>query len=198
MRIPFIAKVSSQGELGVEDARLRFIADTRGGSAFLLAGAVFWLTGALLALVFPAVQVPWVLYGGLSVPVLGVLIAKLQGAHLWGHPGYASLVMFATITELTALPTMFYLRGEHPEVLPGILMIADGAHLLILMWLHLDFTYFVAGYSKALFGALFLFGAFWQGSYPAQLALSGVISLVTALLVWRDSARTLQLYLRGV
>lgn len=68
--------------------------------------------------------------------------------------------MFAPITELTALPMMFYLRIEHPEVLPGTLMIAGGAYLLILMWLHLDFAYFVAGYATALFGALFLFGVF--------------------------------------
>ncbi len=157
---------------------------------------MFWFTGALLAQVAPSVRVQWLLYGGLAVPVLGVVLAKLQGARLWGHPGYASLVMFATLTELAALPTMFYLREEHPEVLPGILMIADGAHLLILMWLHLDFSYFVAGYAKALLGALFLFGVLWEGSYPMQMAASGAISLVTALLVWRDSKNTLQLYLR--
>ncbi len=196
MRIPFMSKVSSQEELAVEDARLRFIADTRGGSGFLLAGATFWLLGALVAQVAPLVRVEWVLYGGLAVPVLGFVIAALQGANLWTHPGYASLVMFATITELAALPTMFYLRVEHPEALPGILMIADGAHLLILMWLHLDYTYFLAGYAKALLGVLFLFGVLWEDSYPLQMAASGVISLITAALVWRDSQRTLQLYLR--
>lgn len=195
MRIPFIAKVSSQEELGVESARFRFIADTRGGSAFLIAGAAFWLIGALLAHVAPAVRVEWVLYGGLGVPVLGFVIAKLQGARLWSHPGYASLVMFATLTELAALPTMFYLRAEHPEVLPGILMIADGAHLLILMWLYLDYTYFLAGFAKALFGVWFLFGVLWEGSYPLQMATSGVISLAAAVLVWRDCHNTLQLHL---
>lgn len=195
MRIPFIAKVSSQEELGVEDARLRFIADTRGGSAFLIAGATFWLLGAVFAQVVPNARVEWVLYAGLAVPVLGFAIAKLQGARLWAHPGYASLVMFATLTELAALPTMFYLRVEHPEVLPAVLMIADGAHLLILMWLHLDYTYFLAGYVKALLGVLFLFGVLWEGSYPLQMTASGVISMAAAVLVWRDSHRTLQLYL---
>lgn len=197
MRIPFVSKVSTQDELGVEDARLQFIADTRGGSAFLFAGAVFWLGGSLVAQVAPDVRVAWVLYGGLLVPVLGLLIARLQGARLGGHPGYAVLVMAATLTELAALPTMFYLRAEHPEALPAILMIADGAHLLILMWLHMDYTYFLAGYAKALLGALFLFGVFWEGSYPLQMLAAGVISLLSAPLVWRDSGRTLQLYLRG-
>lgn len=194
MRIPFISKVSDAAELGVEDARLRFIADTRGGSAFLLAGTIFWLLGALVAELKPDVRVDWVLYAGLSVPVVGVVIARLQGARLLGHPGYAALAAFATFTELAALPTMFFLRSEHPEALPGILMIADGAHLLILMWLHLDYTYFLAAYAKATLGTLFLFGVLWSGSYPQQLAASGVISLIAAVLVWRDSRRTLRLY----
>lgn len=195
MRIPFIAKASSRQELGIEKARLQFIADTRGGSAFLIAGSAFWLVGALVAQVEPDIRVGWVLYGGLAVPVLGVVIARMQGARLLVHPGYASLVMVATLTELAALPTMFYLRGEHPEALPGILMIADGAHLLILMWLHLDYAYFLAGYAKALLGILFLFGVLWDGSYQLQMLSSGLISLATAILVWRDSGRTLQLYL---
>lgn len=70
----------SQEQLAVEDARLSFIADTRGGRAFLIAGAAFWLIGALLAQIAPNVRVNWVLYGGLAVPVLGFVIAKLQGA----------------------------------------------------------------------------------------------------------------------
>lgn len=90
---------------------------------------------------------------------------------------------------------MFYLRVEHPEALPGILLIADGAHLLILMWLHLDDTYFLVGYVKALLGILFLFGVLWEGSYTLQMLASGVVSLAAAMLVWRDSRRTLRLYL---
>lgn len=196
MRIPFIPKVMSKEELGVEDARLQFTSDSKGGSAFLFAGAVFWLVGALVSQIFPEMRVPWILYAGFAVPVLGGSFAKLQGARLWNHPGYASLVGFATITELAALPTMFYLRTDHPEVLPGVLLIADGAHLFILMWLHMDYTYFLAGFFKAFLGGLFLFGVMWEGSYPLQMVAGGVISLAAAFFVWRDSDRTLQLYLR--
>lgn len=183
-------------ELGVEDARLQFTSDSKGGSAFLFAGAAFWLIGALVSQIVPGVRVEWVLYAGFAVPVLGGMFAKLQGARLWNHPGYASLVMFATIAELAALPTMFYLRTDHPETLPGVLLIADGAHLLILMWLHMDYTYFLAGFGKAVFGGLFLFGVLWEGSYPVQMLAGGLISLAAAFFVWRDSDRTLQLYLR--
>ena len=34
-------------------------------------------------------------------------------------------------------------------------MAADGAHLLIPMWLHMDYTYFLAGCAKAALGTLF-------------------------------------------
>lgn len=196
MRIPFLPKVNNIDELGVEDARFRFTSDTRGGSGFLLAGSVFWLTGALVAALAPDLRVTAIIYGGLLVPFLGFGIARLQRARLFSHPGYAALVTFATMTELAALPVMILLRNDHPEALPGILMIADGAHLLILMWLHMDFTYFLAGYAKAFLGTLFLFGVIVPGSYPWQMAASGAISLAAALFVWRDSSRTPSLYLK--
>jgi len=80
VRIPFVAEVAKVGELGVEQPRFRFITDTRGGSAFLLAGASFWLVGAVVTLVWPGVGVQWVLYAGLSVPILGVAIGRDQRA----------------------------------------------------------------------------------------------------------------------
>lgn len=196
VRIPFIAKVSSRDELGVEEGRFRFIADTRGGSAFLLAGAVFWLLGALVSLVWPGAQVHWVIYAGLGVPVVALLVGRLQGARFGSNPVYASLAGAATLTELAAIPTMIFLQSSHPEALPGILLIADGAHLLILMWLHLDYTYFIAANLKIVLGAMFLFGVLWNDSYPAQLAAGGFVSLVAGVLVWHDSRRTLLLYLR--
>lgn len=76
-----------------------------------------------------------------------------------------------------------------------MLMIAHGAHLLILMWLHLDYTYVLAGSAKAILGTLFLFSTVWAGSYPSHMAVCGTISVVCALLVWRDSTRTHDLYL---
>jgi hypothetical protein len=39
-------------------------------------------------------------------------------------------------------------------------------------------------------------GALWHDSYPAQLTAAGVVSLVAAGFVWRDSKQTVQLYLR--
>ena len=196
MRIPFIPKVAEVGELGVEPARFRFITDTRGGSAFLLAGAAFWLVGAVVTFGWPWMGIPWVLYGGLSIPVLGFVIGRAQRVALTSHPDYATLAGLATVTELAALPTMFFLRESSPEALPGVLLIADGEHLLILMWLHLDYTYFLAGMAKIVLGVLFVFGLLWPGSYPLQLGAAGLVSLIAVPFVWHDSGRTVKLYLR--
>lgn len=195
MRIPFLRRVNDASELGVQSAQLRYIADSRGGSAFLLAGAVFWLVGSVFCLLVPSLRVEWVLYAGLSIPFVAILLARLQGARLLDNPRYAALAGIATITELAALPTMFFLRESHPEVLPAILMISDGAHLLVLMWLHLDYTYFLAGNLKVVLGLSFLFSDVWSNSYPSQLSLSGLVSLAAALWVWRDSDRTESLYM---
>lgn len=196
MRIPFIPKVSERSDLGVEPAQFRFIADSRGGSAFLLAGACFWWAGALFSLLVPDRRVDWLLYAGFAVPFLGVLFARLQGARLFGDLRFATLAGIATLTELAALPTMFLLRNTQPEALPAILSIADGAHLVILMWLHLDYSYFLAGNAKIVLGLTFLFTELWADSYPPQLAVGGAVSLLAGILVWRDSTRTASLYIR--
>jgi len=83
--------------------------------------------------------------------------SRLQRARLGANARYAALARIATVTELTALPTMFLLRESHPDALPAILLIADGAHLLILTRLHLDFIYFLAGNLKVVLGLVFLF-----------------------------------------
>ena len=45
-------------------------------------------------------------YGGLTVPVLGGIVAKAQGATPEGRSVYAALAAFAAITVLAALPSM--------------------------------------------------------------------------------------------
>lgn len=196
MRIPFIPKVERASDLQLEAGLLRYIRDSRGGSAFLLAGAFFWFVVGLGSVLAPPLRVELVLYGGLTVPIIGMVVARVQGARLFGDSRYSSLAALAVVTELAALPVMFFLRDSHPAILPAILMITDGAHLVIYMWLHLDYTYFIAANLKVVLGVLFLFGMIIPGSYAAQGVLSGAISLTAGLLVYRDSSRTLDLYLR--
>lgn len=196
MRIPFIERVDDIEELGVEPGLWDYISDSRGGSAFLFAGAVFWFLVAGVAAIGDDHWVAFVLYGGLLVPVLATLIARMQRARLLSNVRYASLAGFAAMTELAALPVMFFLRDSHPGALIAILMIADGAHLLIYMWLHFDYWYFLAANAKVVLGALFLFDFVDVGAPQIQAGASGAVSLAVAPLIWRDSQRTADLYRR--
>ncbi|MEP1123946.1 MAG: hypothetical protein ABJH68_08675 [Ilumatobacter sp.] len=196
MRIPFIPKVDDLAESGVDRGLWTYIEDSRGGSAFLFAGAIFWFAVSATALLGDDEWVNVLLYGGVFVPVVGWAIARSQGARLFSDVRYASLAALAVATELAALPVMFLLRDTRPGVLVAILMIADGAHLLIFMWLHLDYWYFLAANTKIVLGVTFLFGALVEDSPAAQATSSGVVSLVVAPLIWRDSRRTSTLYHR--
>ena len=193
MRIPFIRRVEVPRRL-ISEEREEFIRSTYGGSAFLLAGGTFWLSGALLSSLDPALKIPFVIWGGLMVPVLGFAYGRLQGARFLSQSQYTSLAVIAPALEIAAIPIMIYLQDIRPDALPAILMIAAGAHLLIYMWLHMDYAYYIAANVQVLLGLLFLFGVLFVGSYPLQMLSAGLASILPALVVWRDSSRTLELY----
>ena len=193
MRIPFIRRVEDPAKLIPKD-REDFIRSTKGGSAFLLAGGTFWLIGALISSVAPDIKIPFIIWGGLSVPVLGFVYGTLQGARFFTRSQYTSLAAIAPVLEVAAIPIMLFLKDVRPDALPGVLMILAGAHLLVYMWLHMDYAYYIAANVLVLAGMLFLFGVVFAGSYPIQMLIAGVVSIVPAFLVWRDSSRTLELY----
>ena len=193
MRIPFIKRVEDPAKLIPKD-REDFIRSTKGGSAFLLAGGTFWLIGALISSVAPDIKIPFIIWGGLSVPVLGFVYGTLQGARFLTRSQYTALAAIAPVLEVAAVPIMLFLKDLRPDALPGVLMIPAGAHLLVYMWLHMDYAYYIAANVLVLAGMLFLFGVVFAGSYPIQMLVAGVASIVPAFIVWRDSSRTLELY----
>ena len=68
---------------------------------------------------------------------------------------------------------MLFFGTVIPRALPGILLIADAAHLLILMWLHLDYSYFLAANIKVVMGVLFVHGVLWSGPTRPNTRLPG-------------------------
>lgn len=193
MRIPFIPKVTDPHTL-IRPELEKFIKETRGGSAFLLSGALFWLVGAAVSYWWPEIKVPYIIYGGIFVPVAAIIIGKLIHAAWLIKSPYAVLAAIAPFIELAAIPIMIFLRPSFPDALPGVLMICEGVHYLIYMWLHLDYYFFILAYVKVFLGIMFMFGIWFPGNYTMQLLISGVISAVAALLVGRDSQRVMQLY----
>ena len=193
MRIPFIPKVADPTTL-IQPEHEKFIRETKSGSSFLIAGAIFWLVGALISYAMPRATIVWVIYGGMSVPFLAIVIGKLmRSAWLMKSP-YAVLAAVAPVLELAAIPIMIFLQHSNPGALVGILMICEGAHYLVYMWIHLDYYYFILFYLKCFLGVLFLFNVILGGELGWQMLISGIISLVAAILVARDSSRVRELY----
>lgn len=182
MRIPFI-----RGRLVIGQDRVQFTQLTKGGSAFLLAGAVFWLAASLSSIVLPVGQAINVyVFGGFSVPILGFTIARLQGSRMSSSPQYATLAAIASAITPFCFPILLLVAHADPQSLPSTLTIIDGAHLLVFMWLHLDYSYFLAAAMKFVIGALYI----WTLHAHAFLIVglvSAAISVLSAVLVWRSS-----------
>ena len=197
MRIPFIPRVADPNTL-IRPELKKFIRETKGGSSFLIAGAVFWLFGAFISYVAPNAIIMWVIYGGISVPILAIGISKLTHSSWLIKSPYTVLAAVAPVMELAAIPIMIFLQHSSSGALVGILMICEGAHYLIYMWIHLEYYYFILCYLKCFLGVLFLFNIFLGGELRPQMLTSGIISLVAAIFVAQDSLKVRELYLKKV
>ena len=153
----------------------------------MLAGAIFWLAASLSSMALPVGQAINVyVFGGFSVPILGFTISRLQGSRMSSSPQYATLAAIASAITPFCFPILLLVAHDDPQSLPSTLTIIDGAHLLVFMWLHLDYTYFLASVMKFVLGALYI----WTLHTNALLVVglvSAAISVLSAVMVWRSS-----------
>ena len=187
MRNPFIRGGA------VPTDRLAFIVATRGGSAWLVAGALFWagagVSGLLASGVWPKVY----LYGGFSVPIVGWLLAKAQSVTVPPKSALVPLVAIAATITPFCFPLLILIERRDPALLPVALTVIDGAHLLVLMWLQLDYAYFLAAVAKGIIGATFGFVFLEQSAVGVGFA-SAAVSLLAGWSVYRDARNAVQLY----
>jgi hypothetical protein len=182
-------------EEDVDPHRIQFIKDSRGGSAFLFAGGLFWTLAGLIALRFsPSVAINFYLFGGLAVVPVGFAIARWQGATFSRTSPYTILAAIAPLSTVFSLVVIFAFAHRIPELVAPALTIMDAAHFLILMWLHLDYTYFLAACVKVIIGLLFLL-SFPAFAFVGVGLLSAGVSMLAAILVWRASRDPLRPYL---
>lgn len=193
MRIPFIRRVNDPSTLIRPELEV-FIRRTRGGSPFLVAGGLFWLIGALVSVTAPDARVIYIIFGGIFVPVAAIFIGPMMRASWLIRSPYAVLAAIAPFMELAAIPIMIFLRDDHVGALPGILMICEGVHYLVYMWIHMEYYYFILAYLKAFLGILFLFDVLFADSYGPQLLISGILSIIAASLIARDGGRVMAIY----
>lgn len=195
MRIPFIPKFAAVDVDAELQERAAFITASRGGCTFLFAGALFWTIAGLVGIVAPeAISQRVYLYGGISVPVVGFLLGRALQASLPTQSRYGSLVMFASMMTVICLPLLPALEDRAPDLIAPALTIIDGAHLPILMWLHLDYSYSLAACAKIVVGLIFIHILPEYTLIGTGLA-SGVISLATGFFVLHASRDPLRAYL---
>jgi len=188
MRNPFIRGGA------VPTDRLAFIVATKGGSAWLLAGALFWAGAGISGLLAsPGVWTKVYLYGGFSVPIAGWLLAKAQSVTVPPKSALVPLVAIAATITPFCFPLLILIEQRDPALLPVALTVIDGAHLLVLMWLQLDYAYFLAAVAKGIIGATFGFVFLEQSAVGVGFA-SAAVSLLAGWSVYRDARNAVQLY----
>ena len=188
MRNPFIRGGA------VPTDRLAFIVATKGGSAWLLAGALFWAGAGISGLLAsPGVWTKVYLYGGFSVPIVGWLFAKAQSVTVPPKSALVLLVAIAATITPFCFPLLILIEQRDPALLPVALTVIDGAHLLVLMWLQLDYAYFLAAVAKGIIGATFGFVFLEQSAVGVGFA-SAAVSLLAGWSVYRDARNAVQLY----
>lgn len=193
MRIPFLPRLSSND---ISAAQVQFIQASHGGSPLLFAGATFWFVAGLLAIFLPLdLSTSVYLYGGLLVPLFGFGIARLQRTKLLQPSQYTSLATIAPMMTVFCLPILFVLADINPLLPAAALTIIDAGHLPVLMWIHLDYTYFLAACAKLVIGLAFLLS--FPDMAPVGVGiLSGCVSLLAGWAVWKASRDPLRPYLR--
>ena len=125
MRNPFVPAGSVPAD------RLEFIVATRGGSAWLFAGALFWAAAGLAGWLAPRdVWTRAYLYGGFSVPLVGWLVARAQRVRIPDRSSMVPLVAIASTITPFCFPLLILIQRRDPMLLPVALTVIDGAHLL--------------------------------------------------------------------
>ncbi len=146
-----------------------------------LCRVLFWAAAGLSALLSaPTIWPKIYLYGGFSVPIIGGLFAKAQGVTIPPKSALVPLAGIAAAITPFSFPLLLLLERRDPALLPVALTIIDSGHLLVLMWVQLDYSYFLAAVSKGVIGAAFGFAFIGQAPIGVGLA-SPLESLLTAL-----------------
>ena len=87
--------------------------------------------GALISYAAPDVTAVWVMCGGLSIPLVAVVVGRLMHSSWLLKIRYTALAAIAPIAETAAIPTMIFLRNSNPGALVGILMICEGSRYTV-------------------------------------------------------------------
>lgn len=137
MRAPYLKKPYK-----ISKERLDYIVNTCGGSTGVYAGAVFWLTSSFISL-FASEYIASTFYifgGAIIVPVLSILLLKIKNKNK-ADGDYQALTIISNMAFIVFYPVAFIVQQQIPEYVPMVIALINASHLLIFMWIHMEFLY---------------------------------------------------------
>jgi hypothetical protein len=91
------------------------------------------------------------------------------------------------------LPILFLVNKYDPLLIAPVLAILNGGHLLILMWIHLDYIYFLVALAELIAGITFIF--IFPTLAPICVGLLlGLVSIFAGIVVYINSKNPLKDY----
>lgn len=189
MRIPFLKK-----NITITSERYQFIKETRGGSFMLFAGAIYWYVSFVTISIAP-LKIGNIVYtyGGILIPIIGFVILKIQNLKMPKKNQYTWLVIFSSLITPFCFPVLILIGKYDMRLVPPAIAIINGAHLLILMWIHLDYIYAIISMIYLIIGITFMF-------YLQQFAivyvglLCSILSTLSGTIIYFTSKKPLKGY----
>jgi hypothetical protein len=182
LRVPYLKETYK-----VSKERSDYIMNTCGGSTGVYAGAVFWLIASFISL-FASMYLATSFYifgGAIIVPVLSIQLLKIKRKNKVGGD-YQSLTIISNMTFIIFYPIVFIVQQQIPEYVPMMVALINAAHLLIFMWIHMEFLYCILAGIYFIVSMGFVFVAPNYIFNYLGMALC-VINLIFAILIEKSS-----------
>lgn len=152
MKVPYL----KNNEL-VSSERVNYIKNTCGGSTGIYSGALFWLMGSIVSLFSSQyVSTSFYIFGGaILVPILSVQLLKLKKKDKVDGE-YLSLTIISNMAFIVAYPIVFVIQQQIPNYVPVIIALINAVHLLVFMWIHMEFLYCILTVIYSIVSMLFI------------------------------------------
>jgi hypothetical protein len=137
LRVPYLKETYK-----ISKERLDYIVNTCGGSTGVYAGAAFWLIASFISLFASKyIATSFYIFGGaIIVPVLSIQLLKIKNKNK-ADGEYQSLTIISNMAFIIFYPIALIVQQQIPEYVPIVIALINASHLLIFMWIHMEFLY---------------------------------------------------------
>jgi hypothetical protein len=189
LRVPYLKQ-----NIKITESRIEYIKNTCGGSTGLYSGAFFWLVASIISLLCSQyISTSFYIFGGaILVPVLSTRILSLKKKKKAGGE-YLHLTIISNMIFIVLYPIVYVLQNQLPTYIPTVVALINAAHLLIFMWIYLEFLYCILVGGYFVVSMLFIF-FFTQYMYNYLGFVLCIINLIFAVIIERNAKRVSEIY----